>query len=298
MTAVIRAFWWSPIGCLRSMAETLRFEAAPWLYLAGRGGGLPRNFGDEFAPYAIREATGRCVRRATPQQANLLSIGSIIEHCALRGARNTQVWGSGLRVGDGPRFADDFGMVGQFLAVRGPLTASRLGVQGAALGDPGVLAADFRPSGRRIRSNRLLLIPHFRDFSTRQGRRNISFLRSEGLDVMLPTTRPLEAIGIICRAGCVVTSSLHGLIFAHALGVPAIPIRSCDPNVTRTEPSFKYRDYAATAGGPITTYGLDEILHSGARMRAWRAAELSVGAFESAAIATADGLRKAARDID
>lgn len=67
---------------------------------------------------------------------------------------------------------------------------------------------------------------------------------------------PLEFAKQIARAETVYSSSLHGLIFAHALGRPAALVAPLTP-----EPEIKYRDYAASVGEAWRTPGdLDETL--------------------------------------
>src|SRR5699024_3695475 len=60
----------------------------------------------------------------------------------------------------------------------------------------------------------------------------------------------LEFAKQIARAEAVYSSSLHGLVFAHALGRPAALVAPLT-----AEPELKYRDYAASVGETWRTPG-------------------------------------------
>lgn len=60
--------------------------------------------------------------------------------------------------------------------------------------------------------------------------------------------RPQDVLNEIYSSELVYTSSLHGLIFSHALGRPAILIRP-----QTEEPLFKYMDYYASINIPFPT---------------------------------------------
>jgi hypothetical protein len=70
--------------------------------------------------------------------------------------------------------------------------------------------------------------------------------------------QPATVARHIQRAEFVITSSLHGLIFSHALGRPAVLIAPLT-----AEPEFKYRDYFASVGMPWRCPpALDEVMRS------------------------------------
>jgi hypothetical protein len=68
----------------------------------------------------------------------------------------------------------------------------------------------------------------------------LSALRNE-YRIVEPTQPPMLVAREIARAPMVYSSSLHGLIVAHALGVPAVLLPT--GTVSHSEPSWKYDDY-------------------------------------------------------
>jgi hypothetical protein len=182
-----------------------------WCRTPSRG-----NFGDALTPWLIRRVTGRLPRFAQPGDGvpKHLVTGSVIEYAD--GA--STVWGAGLmRAGDrvhaGARIA----------AVRGPLTRARALDCGAdcpeVYGDPALLLPRFhRPRpGPRFR---LGVLPHYAD-KPRVVARWRAVPGTRLIDVQAPVETVLDAI-----AGCeaLASSSLHGLIAAHAYGVPAVRV--------------------------------------------------------------------------
>jgi pyruvyltransferase len=129
---------------------------------------------------------------------------------------NAIVWGSGIL-----RTNQTFPRPWRTLAVRGPLSRQAFLAQGypcpEVYGDPAILLPDvWRPevSGRRYA---LGLVPHFRERelveATVRGRDDITVI-----DVRHPID---EVVSRIVSCDRIASSSLHGLIVAHAYGVPA-----------------------------------------------------------------------------
>ena len=191
------------------------------------------NFGDLIGPMIVAELLRRerLVEKAEPRR--LLTVGSI-----MRLARaNDVVWGTGV---NGKSEAKPFspGPL-DVRAVRGPLTRSFLihhGIAAPAIfGDPALLMGHLwsRASlakGQRRSSH--VIIPNFHDWSAIRTRH----------DVVKPTDPLMSVIGKIAAADLVVGSSLHGVIVAESLGIPARLLRSS------TEPLFKYEDYYLGTG--------------------------------------------------
>lgn len=165
-------------------------------------------------------------------------IGSVLHHARTRAT----VWGSGL-LRDTQLKARP-----TVLGVRGTLTAEVLSRHGFApnppLGDPALLLR-YMPAARTAaqpKRYRFGIIPHYIDaklpsvanLASRLGGRVIS-IRS--------ATAPLVAQITACEA--ILSSSLHGLIAAHALGVPYawIQFKQLPPGG-----AFKFRDFFSTFG--------------------------------------------------
>jgi pyruvyltransferase len=128
--------------------------------------------------------------------------------------------------------------------VRGPLTAELLSKQGIhcpkVYADPGILAPELYP--RRISpSNKVGIIPHFKDANLPW----INSCRNKGvtiIDVLSPLSEYFLAIQ---KCNIILSSSLHGIIFAHAYGIPALWIEVSD-NVIGD--GFKFLDYYLSIG--------------------------------------------------
>lgn len=187
------------------------------------------NFGDLLTVELLRaEHIGVVHRR--PRFAALTGVGSIIEHLPpdYRGT----IWGSGLMFDRDVRFPE-----ATFLAVRGELSRDHLGLAaGTALGDPGLLYASRFT--RRTASWRVGLIPHF----THRHLPDIQRIAAWGsaVHVIDPAASPRRVAKQISACDAVVTSSLHGLIFADAIGIPATWLNLASQLVGG---DFKFRDH-------------------------------------------------------
>lgn len=166
---------------------------------------------------------------------NLIAIGSIL-HWA---DGNSIVWGTGL-IDANVRLAVKPKSV---LAVRGPLTWEMLRQQGVGspriFGDPGVFLAQIYP--KRQPRWPLGIVPHYVD-------RSAPFvLRAAAsgariIDVSEPIEQYAAALSSCER---ILSSSLHGLVFAHAYGIPAAWIRLSDRVLGD---GFKFYDYYSSVG--------------------------------------------------
>ncbi len=194
------------------------------------------NFGDLLGPLVVRGMLKeRAVEpgRRSSHSARLLSVGSIL-HFARTG---DVVWGTG-RNGKIADSAHRFEML-DVRAVRGPLTREFLEKRGirvpAVYGDPGLLVARIFPdlvALRRTPKRPFLYVPNFNDLP-----------RAEPSDAMLDPRGPvMDCLKAIAESELVVGSSLHAVIVAEALGIPARLIRSC------VEDEFKYADYYLGTG--------------------------------------------------
>lgn len=193
------------------------------------GGG--RNFGDQLGPLLLRHY-GYTVEWAKPAQAEVISVGSILSKVP-HGWRGT-VLGSGfIKAG----LRRDLSRA-RVLAVRGPATRDACGLPAKTpLGDLGVLVVDLPrvetpPSGT-------VVIPHYVDHALAD--------RFPTATLVPITSDPAVILGAVASATLVISSSLHGIIAADALGVPHV--LALHPNVHGG--MFKFRDYAAAFGERI-----------------------------------------------
>jgi hypothetical protein len=166
-----------------------------------------------------------------PAEARLAGVGSILG--SMPPQFDGAIWGSGLmqdRSYPLPR--------AKVLAVRGHLTRERIGApDGVALGDPGLLVA------RRVQQSAARwdvgLIPHadHRSHAAFQALAETTGLRVRLIDVRRTASRTVREIAA-CTA--VVTTSLHGLVTADAIGIPAV-WTTLDPPLSGGD--FKFFDY-------------------------------------------------------
>jgi pyruvyltransferase len=192
------------------------------------------NFGDLLGPIVVeamlRQRPGRAV---AARDAQLLSVGSVIQQAS----PGAVVWGSGI---NGRRFPDPaLAATLDFRAVRGPRTRAHLvdlGIEVPPIyGDPALLLGMLRPDlTGRASTRAVTVVPNLHDVRTQAA--------TDG--TLHPQSKLAHVLETISTSALVVGSSLHAVIVAEALGIPARLVHSA------TEPPFKYRDYYEGTGRP------------------------------------------------
>lgn len=199
----------------------------------------PGNLGDVLTP-AILKGLGFDARWAPQSAADALAIGSIIRFAKPEQA----IFGSGaMWAKDRPT------PYARYLAVRGPLTRECVLSAGGACpevyGDPALLLPEFANDPAQ-RVHDIGLVPHYVDQervrALHPNERIIDVLRADPLDVVREIRQ--------CRS--ILSSSLHGIIVAHAFGIPAAWVRWSD---SLSGDDTKFRDYAASVGVELVPYG-------------------------------------------
>ena len=159
-------------------------------------------------------------------EKNLLGIGSIIS----QGNRHSIIWGSGFLT------SKQIFRGGQICAVRGKYTNALLQEQGlkgtSVLGDPALLIPILvKPSDKK---NDVAIIPHWSetDFFQREygDKYKIIDLRTKEVE---------HVISEITSCRYILSTSLHGIIVAHAYGIPALWIKFS----TLENDDIKFYDY-------------------------------------------------------
>lgn len=236
MAAAIKTFWWR------------------WKY--------PHrlNFGDELTPPLVERLTGRRVTWAAPDRCDLVGAGSVVQMILRKqGENQPRVWGGGFiraaEEGEEPARLD-------LLAVRGRSTLGRvenLADREIALGDPGILAPLLLDGTVRKRHS-LGVIPHYHDAASPV----VEQMRSlgSGVRVIDVAWTPQEVAREIAACDAIISSSLHGLIFSDALGVPNAHIRLGDKlkgGLYKFHDYYsaypvpdRYREYTVPARGPAS----------------------------------------------
>lgn len=256
----MKLFWWSPRRDLRAAWVEMRSDSATWIRLRAGGGRWLSNFGDEMSPLVFR-SLGYDVKWAPLDSAQVTGIGSLLDlYMWARKPTCSLVWGSGLRAAPTPESRDAvLRSVGSFVAVRGPRTRDALGLPATTtLGDPGLLAPALVDGFRLRRGTRAVVVPHYRVWANPESRGHLRALAADGCQVLAPNEHPIKVVRAIGGAGIVYTSSLHGLIVADALGVPAVLVRFSGPHLSG-EPDFKYADYFESVGSTPQWIDVHEI---------------------------------------
>lgn len=210
-------------------------------------GSRRNNFGDLLGPAIVRGLLEQSSPRnigTVPhagRRRRLVAVGSIL-HFAQAG---DTVWGTGV---NGKIEADRHVIDGlDVRAVRGPKTAAFLESRGlrppVVFGDPGLLAPQIFPQLPEFAQQpryALTIVPNLHDHPKWAS-------HPAAVD---PTGDLLGLLERIAQSERVVGSSLHGLVVAESLGIPATLI------APETETLFKYEDYYAGTGRssfPIAT---------------------------------------------
>ncbi|MGJ1224588.1 polysaccharide pyruvyl transferase family protein [Sphingobacterium siyangense] len=222
-----------------------------------------KNFGDALSPRLIEELTGLPVQYKSwdpsaidrlknicrkffrfrfsgvrsilwPSQSSLIAVGSVIRW----GNSKSSVWGAGFMNADDP-----FGG-GRIYAVRGKYTSQKLEAMGfppcTTFGDPALLLPLWI-RGKERKTKQLGVIPHWKEVD--------AFREKFGPDTNLIDFRTADVERIvheITDCAYILSSSLHGLIVAHAYGIPALWIKM---GYIDTD-GFKFDDYFSSVGIP------------------------------------------------
>lgn len=250
----INLYWWSPLRRVRELPHQIAIDGQGWAHGVLRGGLPFVNFGDELSPLMARNASGLRVNWVPAERAELIGIGSVIEHW-LASHSSAYIWGSGLlrpqsaRRGTVPS--------SRVLAVRGEVTRTALGLGShVPLGDPALLLRDYAVGTRTNSGDRIVVIPRHTSLRDRRVRELLRRAAAMGWKVVSPTASPRHVIGQIRSAAIVLSSSLHGKIVADALGVPSALFDTETDHGHRE----KYDDYMSVWGRPARFFDLERIL--------------------------------------
>jgi pyruvyltransferase len=202
MGNVIRLYWWSEIFIQKKPQE---------------------NYGDLLGKYVVERISGKKAQWVRAPKFNVrnsfqpfyVTIGSVLAHINVY----CIVWGSGIN------FKEEQIARGTFLAVRGPLSRKRLLELGyecpEIYGDPALLLPlYFDPEIHK--EYRLGIIPHINDLELvkelYKDHPSIQIIDFNTNDIEMTTKQILACEHIL-------SSSLHGIIVAHAYGIPAVQVR-------------------------------------------------------------------------
>jgi hypothetical protein len=198
------------------------------------------NFGDELTPHIIRSLYRRPIQRAESlAESDLISIGSILNEIPYN--YSGAIWGTGAMFfyshGEHPE--------AKITALRGKLSASRYHKIGYTVGDPALLCEGIIPSQEKKYD--LSIVPHYVDYNNLWIKGFLDNNRS--VNVIDPCGPVLETLKEISESRYILSSGLHPLIVADAMGIPNGWIYLSD-GLAGGE--FKFRDY-------YSIYRMDDI---------------------------------------
>lgn len=229
MTGSVKAFWWR-----------------------GRDG--TPNMGDEITPFLLRELYGTNPVLSAFDGADLLSTGSILGWIWARPSlrnrspqRPLHVVGSGLMDARTPMEALPFLRIH---SVRGHVSQELLSDAGVGttglVGDPGLLVprAGYEALPRRHGTG---FVPHY----GHADRLDVGRVFTEPASVLSidPRTEDLRSVlSLMSSCEYVVSQSLHGLVLADAIGVPAAWLTA---GRLHSGAGLKFLDYSTTVNRPF-----------------------------------------------
>jgi hypothetical protein len=170
-------------------------------------------------------------------------VGSIIRKNPCR-MSNMTIVGSGIIDNRLPNIDKNV----RFVGVRGyktqKLLEQHIGYKPKVIGDLGLLMPLAFPSGDVAKEYECGLIIHTVD------RQAFSKYRSKWDFIDIPHhNEPEKYIQLLVKCKRIISSSLHGIIFAHAYGIPALGIKITD-NVSGGD--FKFKDYYSSLDHPYS----------------------------------------------
>lgn len=202
------------------------------------------NVGDTMQAHLLGQLFQAVPLHLEQEGGRLLGIGSIA-HRALPG---DVIWGSGSKPVPLALTPEEKARI-DVRAVRGPITLDYLKSQGLDVSrvgpffDPGLLIGEIFPGQvadcRRLahRPSGVMIVPHYKDTSEMLARHGDRFrIRSTDCDLF-------TFLADLLSAELILSSSLHGIILAEGLGIPAMLLR---PPVS--EAMSKYEDYYLGTG--------------------------------------------------
>jgi hypothetical protein len=178
------------------------------------------NFGDTSVPYMLGKLEIPYIFSHHTVEKKILMTGSIL---GVGSRKDTIVWGSGV-IQDNIKPLTNC----HYRAVRGPRTLEKVknvgvDVSNIVLGDPAMLLPKiYQPSQEK--KYKLGIIPHMVDYD--YVRKHVmnnpdKFPNTVVIDANTNTKQIENFINIVNQCEKIVATSLHGIICAHAYGIPA-----------------------------------------------------------------------------
>lgn len=182
--------------------------------------GFP-NFGDMFNLYVARYVFRWCVVPGW-KEADLWCVGSLLSRLfevRHENGKTLDVMGTGMQ--REVRMPEDFAARVRVHALRGKLSLEKLKElipvkKSVVLADPAVLLRKMVDKSRVLPGGRVGVIPHYYDRNSEC----LNNIKASGIKIIRVEDTPIQVARDMLSCKCILSSSLHGLIFADALGIP------------------------------------------------------------------------------
>lgn len=203
------------------------------------------NFGDQLNPYIVKKCWDIKSFKVNEghDENHLMMLGSILNEANSK----TLVMGAGF-VHPNREYTGN----PKFISVRGKLTLEILKNRGVEcsdikIGDPAILIPKFYQPKKTNSKYKIGIIPHIIDFEFAKSIFK-TFTECKIIDLRIKSDETEEEeiesiIDDICNCECVISSSLHGLIVAHAYGIPGT---WCEISNNVIGEGFKFLDYLSS----------------------------------------------------
>lgn len=200
-----------------------------------------RNFGDDLNAVLWPRIFSK--EMYAVEDVVVVGIGSILTEGWLAPLAGTGkriiILGSGTSYDVPPRAINTWSVQ----AVRGPLTASLIGMPEKAVTDGAILlaASKLAPSGAP--KTDIIFMPHHRSIRASNWKR---IAAQAGLTFVSPQQPVEEILSAFSRAKLVVAEAMHAAIVADTLRIPWIPV-----TISPAIDEFKWRDWCASMNAPF-----------------------------------------------
>lgn len=204
------------------------------------GNNHSKNGGDFFGKWLLKKMGYKVIFSSIP---DIVICGSILNYKNIK--NYTKIWGVGFH-----NYKDFIRVKNQssFYAVRGKLTFNKLNLtSNIVLGDPGLLLSRFFFPKTKKEYDKCI-ISHYKDYNY--------FLKEFGNKYYIINmgTNNIEKIAnSINKCNFIFSSSLHGIIFSHSLGIPAIHLEYKE---LLSKKNFKFKDYYSVLDIPYVKENL------------------------------------------
>lgn len=189
------------------------------------------NFGDWLTPVLLKHY-GLTPIFTCAYDAHIISVGSIMEQIPHLYKGN--ILGTGMITNTSNLSFPEANIIG----VRGYLTKKSLNLNNTIVyGDPGLLISRIIPPKVSIKKYKVGILPHISDKYTNPIKQ---FSNKKNIKVIDPQQSPINVAKEIRTCSHILSSSLHGLIFADSYGIPN---RRIVITGRLTGGDFKFNDY-------------------------------------------------------